>query len=54
MFPAISCTIPGAKRVSQVEENVGAADLPPLSDQAMTEIRKIYDREVRSHVHFDW
>jgi aryl-alcohol dehydrogenase-like predicted oxidoreductase len=38
----------------QVEENVGAADLPPIPDQLMTDIRKIYDREVRPHVHFNW
>jgi aryl-alcohol dehydrogenase-like predicted oxidoreductase len=54
MFPAISCTIPGAKHAVQVEENVGAADLPPIPDQLMTDIRKIYDREVRPHVHFNW
>ncbi len=32
MSPAVTCAIPGAKRPAQVEENVRAADQPPLSD----------------------
>src|SRR5688572_1202665 len=32
MFPAVTCAIPGGKRPSQVEENVGAVDLPALSE----------------------
>ena len=35
MFDAVTCTIPGAKRPSQAEDNVGAAALPPLSDATM-------------------
>jgi aryl-alcohol dehydrogenase-like predicted oxidoreductase len=54
MFPAVTCAIPGAKRPSQVEENVSAADLPALSDETMTRIREIYDRLVRPQVHHYW
>jgi aryl-alcohol dehydrogenase-like predicted oxidoreductase len=54
MSPAVTCAIPGAKRPSQVEENVSAADSPALSDEAMTQIRAIYDRLVRPHVHHYW
>jgi aryl-alcohol dehydrogenase-like predicted oxidoreductase len=54
MSPAVSCAIPGAKRPSQVEENVRAADLPPLSDQTMDQVRAIYDRLVRPQVHYYW
>jgi aryl-alcohol dehydrogenase-like predicted oxidoreductase len=54
MFPAVTCAIPGAKRPSQVEENVRAADLPPLSDESMKEIRAIYERLVRPQVHHYW
>jgi aryl-alcohol dehydrogenase-like predicted oxidoreductase len=54
MFPAVTCAIPGAKRPSQVEENVHAADLPPVSDEAMTRIRSIYDRLVKPQVHYYW
>jgi len=54
MSPALTCAIPGAKRPSQVEENVRAADLPPLSDETMTQVRAIYDRLVRPQVHHYW
>jgi aryl-alcohol dehydrogenase-like predicted oxidoreductase len=54
MFPAVTCAIPGAKRPAQVEENVKAADQPPLSDEAMNRIRAIYDGRVRPHVHHYW
>ncbi|HSL30466.1 MAG TPA: aldo/keto reductase [Anaerolineales bacterium] len=54
MFPAVTCAIPGAKRASQVEENVAAADLPPLSEDAMLRVQSIYDRLVRPQVHHYW
>jgi aryl-alcohol dehydrogenase-like predicted oxidoreductase len=54
MFPEVSCAIPGGKRPEQVEENVKAAGLPPLSEQAMKGIREVYNRHVRQHVHFHW
>ena len=54
MFPAVTCAIPGAKRASQVEENVAAADLPALPDETMTRVRTIYERLVRPHVHHYW
>jgi len=54
MSPAVMCAIPGAKRPSQVEENVRAADLPPLTDEIMTQVRAIYERLVRPQVHYYW
>ena len=54
MSPAVTCAIPGAKRPSQVEENVRAADLPALSEETMTQVRAIYDRLVRPQVHHYW
>ncbi|MGA9365528.1 MAG: aldo/keto reductase [Bacteroidota bacterium] len=54
MFPSVTCAIPGAKRPEQVEENVKAADLPPLSERTMKGIGEIYNRDVRRHVHFYW
>jgi aryl-alcohol dehydrogenase-like predicted oxidoreductase len=54
MHPAVTCAIPGAKRSDQVDMNTSAAGLPPLSDTAMGEIRRIYTRMVRPHVHHVW
>ena len=38
MFDAVTCAVPGAKRPSQAEDNIAAADLPPLSDATMEKI----------------
>ncbi len=54
MFDAVTCAIPGAKRISQVEENVRSADLPPLSDSTMAKIRDLYERRIRELVHHYW
>ena len=54
MFPAVTCAIPGAKRPAQVEENVRAADLPPLADETMKKIRTVYDTHIRGEVHHRW
>lgn len=54
MFPEVTCAIPGAKRASQVEENVQAADLLPLSDEAMERIRTVYNSHIRDEVHHRW
>jgi aryl-alcohol dehydrogenase-like predicted oxidoreductase len=54
MNDAVSCVIPGAKRPEQVEQNALAADLPPLSQAALAEIRSLYDERVRSLVHQRW
>ncbi len=54
MFNAVTCAIPGAKRPSQAEENIAAADMPPLSATVMTEVRRIYDQHIRALVHHYW
>lgn len=54
MFDAVSCTIPGARRVRQVEDNATAVELPPLSDETMARIRQVYDRFIRQQVHHRW
>jgi aryl-alcohol dehydrogenase-like predicted oxidoreductase len=54
MFPAVTCAIPGAKRPEQVDENAGAADLPPLTAETMSAIEDIYNQQIRSQVHNRW
>ncbi|MDZ7288790.1 MAG: aldo/keto reductase [candidate division KSB1 bacterium] len=54
MFPAVTCAIPGAKRPAQVEENLGAINLPPLSETTMAGIREIYNQYARPQVHQYW
>ena len=54
MFDAVTCAIPGAKRPSQVDENLGAEALAPLSAETMAAVKDIYDRKIRSFVHPRW
>jgi aryl-alcohol dehydrogenase-like predicted oxidoreductase len=54
MFEDATCAIAGARDAAQVEDNLRAADLPPLSDSTMATIRAIYDRHVRAQVNHKW
>jgi aryl-alcohol dehydrogenase-like predicted oxidoreductase len=54
MFPAVTCAIPGAKKVSQVEDNLKAAEMPPLDDSTMRGLHEIYYRQIRPLVHHYW
>lgn len=54
MFDAVTCTIPGAKRPSQAEENFSASDLPPLSNETMKKVKDIYNKYIRESVHHYW
>jgi aryl-alcohol dehydrogenase-like predicted oxidoreductase len=54
MDAGITCAIPGAKRPDQVDQNVAASDLPPLTNEQMRIARHVYDRNIRAHVHRKW
>ncbi len=54
MYDSVTSTIPGARRPSQLEDNIRAADLPPLSDATMQKIKEIYDRYIRPQVQDRW
>ena len=54
MFDAVTCAIPGAKNEQQARDNARAALLPPLDENSMTAVRRVYDEQVRPHVHAQW
>ncbi len=54
MHPAVTCTIPGARHVAQVEENAAAANLAPLSNATMQQIQAIYREQIRPLVNHYW
>jgi aryl-alcohol dehydrogenase-like predicted oxidoreductase len=54
MFDAVTCAIPGAKRPSQVAENVAAADLPEISADTMRKIDELYKDKIKPLVHQYW
>jgi aryl-alcohol dehydrogenase-like predicted oxidoreductase len=53
-FPAVTCAIPGAKRPSQVTDNIAASDLPSLSKASLERVRKLYDNQIKRLVHHYW
>jgi len=54
MNDAVSCTIPGARRPEQVDDNTAAADLPALSDETMAAVREVYETYIKPQVHQRW
>ncbi|HAL82772.1 MAG TPA: aldo/keto reductase [Mucilaginibacter sp.] len=44
--PEITTVIPGASKIAQVNSNVSASSLPPLSQNIHNQLRKLYDEEV--------
>lgn len=54
MHPEVSVVIPGASKASQVESNVQAAELPPLTAEQMKAVADIYDRYLRQTIHPQW
>ena len=54
MFNAVTCAIPGAKRISQLEENISAADLEAIPQATMEQVQSLYEELIRPHVHHYW
>ncbi|PKA41093.1 aldo/keto reductase [Rhizobium sullae] len=54
MNDAVTVAIPGARNAEQARANAAAADLAPLSHDAMEAIREIYERLIAPHVHQRW
>ena len=54
MNEAVTCAIPGGRRPAQVDENMRAADLPPLSPQALAAVDEVYAKYARDQVHHRW
>lgn len=54
MFDAVSCAIPGARRPDQAQDNIRAAELPPLTKAHMSRVKDVYDRYIRDQAHHRW
>lgn len=54
MFPAVTCTIPGAASPRHVKTNMAAADLPPLDPRTMAEVARVYDDLIAPSVAHRW
>ena len=54
MHEAVTVVIPGARNPPQALANVAAAGLPPLSDEVMDRIARIYAEDIKPYVHQRW
>ncbi|HSK27544.1 MAG TPA: aldo/keto reductase [Jiangellales bacterium] len=52
--PGVSVVIPGARNAGQARANAAAADLPPLDQETLVALERVYDDRVREHVHARW
>ncbi|GAA3712892.1 aldo/keto reductase [Streptomyces tremellae] len=50
----VTSVIPGARSVTQAEDNAAAAALPPLPPEVLDAMRDLYDRRIRASVHGRW
>ena len=54
MNEAVRVVIPGARNARQALDNLAAAELAPLPESTMAEVARIYDQDIRPHVHQRW
>jgi aryl-alcohol dehydrogenase-like predicted oxidoreductase len=53
-FPAVTCSIPGGRRVEQVEQNVSAGTKGPLDAELLAGLSRLYATDVKPSVHQRW
>lgn len=54
MFKEVSCIIPGASRVDQLESNLKATEFPALTNEELQKVNDVYNRLIKSQVHQLW
>ncbi len=54
MFDEVGCVIPGTTKSDQLQSNLAAGELPPLSAEEMHAVQEVYDRHIRPIVHQRW
>ncbi len=50
----VSCVIPGASKIEQVESNVKASDINALSAEQLEGVKKVYENYIKKYVHHLW
>ncbi|MEI9955919.1 MAG: aldo/keto reductase [Ferruginibacter sp.] len=53
-FDAVSCIIPGASNVSQVDSNISAINIPDLSNEQLQGVQEVYENYIKQSVHQLW
>jgi aryl-alcohol dehydrogenase-like predicted oxidoreductase len=52
--PGVSVVIPGARTPEQARANAASADVPALDAPTLAALERIYDEQIREHVHDRW
>lgn len=53
-FDEVSCIIPGASNISQVDSNLSAFNVPDFTQEQIDGIQQIYDTHIKKSVHQLW
>jgi len=53
-FDAVSCIIPGASNVSQVDSNISAFDIPAITTEQLKAVQDIYEKYIKTAVQHLW
>ncbi len=48
--PEVTTVIPGATKISQVQSNMQASSLPPLSQEVHQQLRSLYDNKIKPQI----
>lgn len=48
--PEVTTVIPGASKVAQVQNNMKASSLPPLSIEVHLQLKEIYDKKIKANI----
>jgi aryl-alcohol dehydrogenase-like predicted oxidoreductase len=54
MFESVSCVIPGASSLKQLQSNLGTLELEAFPPEVMEAVEKIYNTWIRKDVHHLW
>jgi aryl-alcohol dehydrogenase-like predicted oxidoreductase len=54
MFNAVSCVIPGASNVNQIDSNLETESIPDFTENQMNDIKILYEKFIKSLVHNKW
>jgi aryl-alcohol dehydrogenase-like predicted oxidoreductase len=52
--PGVSVVIPGARTPDQARANAAAADVHQLDESTLSALERVYDEQIREHVHDRW
>lgn len=53
-FDAVSCIIPGASNITQVDSNISALQMPDFTPEQLATVQQVYEKYIKKTVHQLW